>query len=146
VAGPTGVSSVDLLAAYRAHMGLTNNSPDWTVVRILGAIQVVNTAVSSVQEGFVIGAYISNQIQQGAQALTPLAAPFNDWMLYKPVYVNESSNLVTAVANVIYGGRFDSKAMRKLRNVDDSVYMSFESVTGAGYSIDAIISVGFKLP
>ena len=135
---------VDLLLGFRNQYGITANSPDWTLQRIRGLINFSAAQASALATGLIVVAAIVEDVNV-AGLPTPVANPHEDWCMYQ--VGNPQNGFAGATANIILPVQFDSKAMRKLHQINRTVWLVWESLNGAfTYTAEGMVSAGFKLP
>jgi hypothetical protein len=139
-----GTDQVDLLLGFRNQYGITANSPDWTLTRIRGMINFTAAQVSALPTGMIVVAAIVEDVNV-AGLPTPVAQPHEDWLMYQ--VGNPQNGFAGGTANVTLPIAFDSKAMRKLHQMQRTVWLVWESINGANtYTAEGMVSAGFKLP
>lgn len=141
-----GADQVDLLAGFRARLGgITQNLPDWTCVRIRGMINFDAAQNGTIDTGLIVVSAIKWSTTVTGLP-TPVALPHEDYMLYQvgPQGVNA---FPAGQVGLIFNISFDTKAMRKLNQIDDTIWLVWESANAAAtYTAHGVISAGFKLP
>jgi len=145
-AGAVASDSIDLLAGFRARIGgITQNLPDWTLVRLRGTMNFNAVQVEDVQTTLVVIGAIKWSTSNVGLPL-PVALPHEDWIMYSTVG-NPGATTATGAATVAFSLTFDVKSMRKLNQIDDTIWLCWAGVNGAKtYTAAGVISAGFKLP
>lgn len=142
----------DLLADWRAKMGITANLPDMTISRVranvtvsMGAAQAPTFANSCVQVGLIVlpSTIASTSIPN------PVTDPWNDWLYWNSHAINFDSavNFGTLTQPLVETTVMDTKAMRRMKNIDDTLWLSWGAVDGTtSYELAIQFAIGVKLP
>lgn len=138
---------LDLLGAFRARLGgVTQNLPDWTLVRLRGQMTFeAQQTATQLTGSIVVGAIRWRSDAVGLP--TPVALPFEDWLMWTPIWTNNvAGSFPNGQALLEIPFWFDNKTMRRLYQVDDTIFLVWESSSGAvTYKANGLFSAGFKL-
>ena len=136
--------AVDCLALFRNQYGITANTPDWTLVRLRGMINFTAAQVSALPTGLIVVAAIAED-NNVLGLPSPITNPHEDWLMYQ--VGNPQNGFAGGTTAVTLPIAFDSKAMRKLHQINRTIWLVWESINGANtYTAEGMISAGFKLP
>ena len=136
--------SVDTMLLWKNQMGITQNLPDWTIIRLRGMINFTAAQVSALSTGMIVVAAIVEDTNVAGLPL-PVSNPHEDWLMYQ--VGNPQNGFAGGTTAVTLPIAFDSKSMRKLHQINRTVWLVWESVNGAlTYTASGLISAGFKLP
>lgn len=141
------VDHFDLLSGFRTRLGgITQNLPDWTLVRLKGAMTFEAAQAATMNTGMIAVGAIRWR-SDGVGLPTPVSLPFEDWLMWTPVWTNNvAGSFPNGQALLEIPFWFDNKSMRKLFQVDDTIFLVWESNNGAvTYKATGLISAGFKL-
>lgn len=135
-AGTSG--GVDLLNDFRTRMGLSAGPPGITIARIRGTIQfsVASPVTLDVASGAYVGIIRENRQETSATIQKPLTVPNDDWMYREWVPFSHFNPINSTVANsFIVSHAFDIKSMRKLEEIDQSLFFAWEATGGLSIAV-----------
>jgi hypothetical protein len=140
----------DLLLPWRTKMGITANLPDMTVVRIRGVVNVEQSSASllDVTSGVQCGILVLPSTIPAAQIPKPLTDPWNDWLYWKlhsPFLQTATGKSASLAAAWDWAIELDTKAMRKLQNIDDTIFFCYEGQGAQTYTVRVNLAVGVKI-
>lgn len=144
------LSTTDLLSTFRTHGGITINLPELTIWRIKLRISITISLAATVNEndGVLATVFVDSLNQT---MLNQLTNPFDEKdMIYSMMYATKTlsqstGNSTGAQTNVCLYEEYDIKARRRLRAIDDTLWLQFASsgqasVTGWSYSAAILCS------
>lgn len=137
----------DLLVDWKTKLGITANLPDMTVARVRGtlhiecAAQTLHASSTGIQVGMLV--WPATQL---ANVPLPLTDPWNDWNYWAQHYIDVDGAVpANASESLVAGMPVDVKAMRKLRNIDDTLVLVWEAI-GNVWRVHGTLAIGVKLP
>lgn len=137
--------TLDLLSDWRTALGITQNLPGYTVVRIRAAVQMLfNFTAVSDDTGIIHAVYVDTT---SGIAADPQTAPNEDWLFWEWSPFTKYTSAGVADTDIIVTQTIDTKSMRKFEEINQTVWYSW-AVTGASTTISATIrgSMLLKLP
>lgn len=142
---------VDMLSDFRTKMTIGANLPDTTVVRIRGCMtfSIASGQVLSYTSAITAGILVLPSTIPAAQIPKPDTDPWNDWLFWQkmsPFAVSATGASAALGNDWITDMPIDSKAMRKLKNIDDTLWFSWNSLNGDTCHVHIMLAVGLKLP
>lgn len=135
LAAPAGTFSQanDLLADWRATMGLTANLPGLTVVRVRGALQWVDNGGPNASSGHLIGVKVGD-MSNPPDPVTgfPSVARHEDWMAFdwQPFAMPWAGGSSDATVD-ISAYALDVKSKRRLDEPQQTLYLAWEATRDA---------------
>lgn len=123
----------DLLAAYRARVGITAG-PVGTIVRTRGTIQSLSSACAATgvveDQGYYAGILKESRTIAAANVPTPFSVPYADWMYREFIPLispGTTYQRVLAANTFMLSHPIDVKAKRKLEDVDETLWFCLEA-------------------
>lgn len=121
-------------------MGITNNMPGQTLARTIGSFQFVyNSGTLTAQSGVTIGLLVLNV----SPALTATSAPNptvdvgQDWLFRKFFPFSLNSPHLTTSGDRLFAAEIDTKSMRKLDEVGQTVWLITDTPDSIGCTMYA---------
>jgi len=149
---PAAAGQIDVLSDWRTKMGILKNLPDMTVVRVRGTIAYAQPAAQALtyQTTFVPGLIVAPLDTTPTTALPdPVNTPNQEWLYWEGLtpFVNNSGGASASLGtDFISTVRVDTKAQRKLKNIDDTLWFMWNGSPGTTWKVRASLAVGVKLP
>lgn len=127
------VNTIDLMSNYRTHLGIAINLPEITIKRLhlKISIQVTITAGLNSADGVLLSAFVDGLNQTISNQMTN---PYDEKdLIFYYLYLSETSMFTDAQAGghqyTLYK-EFDVRAMRRLKSVDDTLFLQISAGTG----------------
>lgn len=146
----SGVQSVDLLTNFKTVAGLTANPLGITIKRIRISIQIdFDLSVNALNRDS--GMFVSTVVETGGLASSavpaPVSNPDKDFNTRVWIPASGGTGMPTVPAAHLFVSReLDTKSMRKLHDIGDTMYVAFVPTGGASCAIGAQISTLLLLP
>lgn len=145
-------NSIDLLALYRTHAGISINIPEFTIWRVHIRVSITITLAAAVAaaDGVVCTCFVDSLNQT---LDNPVSSPRDQhWMLYSTLYASEYAlmNGDTGAGTKYLTRDFDIKVHRKLASLDDTLWFQIYQanaasvITGYSYNQGVLMRVGRK--
>jgi hypothetical protein len=149
---PAASGQIDVLSDWRTKMGILKNLPDMTIVRTRGVITFAQPAAQALtyQTTFVPGLIVAPLSTTPTTALPdPVNTLDSEWLYWEGLtpFMNNSGGASASLASdFISSVRMDTKAQRKLKNIDDSLWFMWNGSPGTTWKVRASLAIGMKLP
>ncbi len=137
---------IDLLADWRTRMGITANLPDMTVSRVRGVVQLQALVPGDVGPfTHVTCATLVWPTPQAAALPQPETDMWQDWNYYESIVLSGFGPYEPPAApEPVYAKYVDIKAQRRLKNIDDSYFFTWQ--TPSAHALYLQLAIGVKLP
>jgi len=145
----TGVAaalgSVDLFANFKAAYGTNAIMPGCTVVRVRGQItfSIPAATAPTAKTGAIVGLLVGDK--NAAPIENPFVNQYMDYSLYQPVMAAAEDAFLPGSTGIIFGANIDAKAMRKINELDETLWLTWNTLDGVLLQAAATLSCGLKL-
>jgi hypothetical protein len=139
------LGSVDLFANFKAAYGTNAIMPGCTVVRVRGqiAFSIPAATAPTVKTGAIVGLLVSDK--NAAPVESPFVNQYMDYSLYQPVIPAAQDAFLPTSSGIIFGATIDAKAMRKISEMDETLWLTWNTLDGVLLQAAAALSCGLKL-
>jgi hypothetical protein len=131
---PSGTSAgFDCLADFRTRTGITAGPMGITIARIRGQVQFLVASPVTLDEGsgVYVGILKESRLETTLTIDKPLTNPYLDYMYRTWVPASHYNPTNSTVANsYIWSHEFDVKSMRKIDEVDETLWLTYEASGG----------------
>lgn len=129
------LNTIDLLSNFRSHGGISINLPEFSVWRVRLRITIIINTVGAIasNDGSLETVFVESVNQTAGNAIT---LPYEQsHMLYDFHPLAESSEFtgIAAAGNYVLTREYDLKSHRKLRALDDTLYLQLAASGQATY-------------
>lgn len=134
------LNTIDLLATFRTHAGITINLPEYTIwgIRVRVTIKITLASTAGASDGVLVTCFVDSINQT---MLNQLSQPWDEHDLlfsYIPMAPEFGPGVASPAGDYLISKEYVIKARRKLQSLDDTVYLQ---LAASGNAVIASYSI-----